>query len=350
MSPGPDSYQSLPPLKRFTLLHHHPDKENVAPSFPLPAKKRRESRPPLLETRPFSSSDVAAATYPLPTKKRVWAPSPDFLPLLDLNSEYKPCVGEEVGVGVTVPELNGEEEKQLEGVPDCESQDGVIEEDVSPLGATKREVPEEAEKNPEDRGGEEDDDDDGILCVICQSTDGEPSDPIVFCDGCNLMAHATCYGNPLIRGIPDGEWYCHRCLASTGDGPAITCCLCPKAGGAMKPTVDGQWAHVVCAVFVPEVFFEDAEGREGINCGGVERGKRSCYVCEGKGGCMVECSESRCKRGFHVTCGLEDDLWLDYKEGRGKGIVVGFCRDHTELWKKQQLTGKFKIVAREEKL
>jgi hypothetical protein len=49
-------------------------------------------------------------------------------------------------------------------------------------------------------GGGDDDDDDGIVCAVCQSTDGDPSDPIVFCDGCDLMVHATCYGNPLCEG------------------------------------------------------------------------------------------------------------------------------------------------------
>ncbi|KAI3824714.1 hypothetical protein L1987_06184 [Smallanthus sonchifolius] len=43
-------------------------------------------------------------------------------------------------------------------------------------------------------------DDDGILCVVCQSTDGDPSDPITFCDGYNLTVHNTYYGHPLTNG------------------------------------------------------------------------------------------------------------------------------------------------------
>ncbi|CAI9290491.1 unnamed protein product [Lactuca saligna] len=54
-------------------------------------------------------------------------------------------------------------------------------------------------------GEKEDVDEDGILCALCQSTDGDPSNPIVFCDSCDLMVHTTCYGNPLIYGVLEGK-------------------------------------------------------------------------------------------------------------------------------------------------
>ncbi|KAJ6423530.1 hypothetical protein OIU84_024486 [Salix udensis] len=92
------------------------------------------------------------------------------------------------------------------------------------------------------------------------------------------------------------------------------------SGGALKPTTtkggEGSWAHVVCALLIPEVFFEDPDGREGIHCSKVpkRRWEGKCYV------------------------------WKKKKET----IVAGFCKSHTELWDKQQQSGKFKIVAREE--
>lgn len=183
------------------------------------------------------------------------------------------------------------------------------------------------------------DDDDGIVCAICQSTDGDPKDPIVFCDGCDLMVHTSCYGNPLVQGIPEGDWFCNQCLAVTKveNIDSFTCCLCPNKGGALKSTVDGGWAHVVCALFVPEVFFHDSEGRDGIDCSKVptRRWDHRCYVCEGRTGCAIDCSEPKCLLSFHITCGFSEDLCIEYREGKGKGAVIaGFCKAHTKLWEK----------------
>ncbi|XP_062208357.1 uncharacterized protein LOC133909824 [Phragmites australis] len=189
--------------------------------------------------------------------------------------------------------------------------------------------------------------DDGVLCAVCASTDGDPSDPIVFCDGCDLMVHASCYGNPLSQAIPDGDWFCSLCSYSKKSKPA-RCCLCPAMGGAMKRTTDGLWAHIACALLVPEVFFRDPDGRDGIDCSRVpaHRFSKECYICENSNGCALECSQPKCGLGFHVSCGLDGGLCIEYREGKGGAIVAGFCREHTELWEKQQLTGKYKIVAR----
>ncbi|PON69809.1 Methyltransferase [Parasponia andersonii] len=351
----------LPPHKRFRLIHHQQQDQQIqASSYCLPAKKRKETRDTSLLPDPFAAGAAEGVTYCLPAKKRVWALPPDLIPekrvsSFDLNAEYKPSFEEEEDV-----ENGGSkdfENTQVEKEGDIEEGLEKVMEVVENGGSGAFEDTQMEKENDIEEDCEEEEEDDGIVCAVCQSTDGEPSDPIVLCDGCDLMVHASCYGDPLVKGIPNGDWFCAQCMASKGstNDLSFSCCLCPNKGGAMKPTSDddggGKWAHVVCALYVPEVFFRDPEGREGIDCSKVPKGRwgQRCYLCKKTNGCAINCSEPKCRLSFHVTCGLKEDLCIEYKEGKKKGaIVAGFCKTHTDLWKKQQQTGKFKIVAREE--
>ncbi|KAJ1282255.1 hypothetical protein BS78_03G037900 [Paspalum vaginatum] len=215
--------------------------------------------------------------------------------------------------------------------------------------ALKEESMDGSDEVAQEREHDAAEEDDGVLCAVCGSTDGDPSDPIVFCDGCDLMVHASCYGNPLAQAIPDGDWFCSLCSAKKSKPAARPiCCLCPARGGAMKRTTEGQLAHISCALLVPEVFFRDPDGRDGIDCSRVpaHRFAKECYICKSSNGCALECSQPKCALGFHVSCGLDGGLCIEYREEKGGAIVAGFCREHSELWEKQQLTGKYKIVAR----
>ncbi|PIN19814.1 hypothetical protein CDL12_07506 [Handroanthus impetiginosus] len=326
-------FNGLPPLKRFRLIQQQQDDQNKENNPPdnsknplcLPAKKRKECRdsPPLLPI------PTANTTFCLPAKKRVWAVQP-----FDLNFEYKPPIGTNKPEIEILP-------KEFQKSPENHIQEEEIDNKSDP----------EAEET-----GVNEDEDDGIVCAVCESTDGDPMDPIVLCDGCDLMVHTTCYGQPFTKGIPEGDWFCAQCLKlkslkNSATKTQISCCLCPVAGGALKPTTDGRWAHLVCAIYVPEVFFVDPEGREGIDCSKVlkKRWENKCYVCKFKNGCVVDCSEPKCPLSFHVSCGLTKELCFEYRQGKNKGaLVAAFCSVHTDLWKKQEQTGKFKIVARDE--
>lgn len=298
--------ESLPPNKRYKLAQIHKHQKPT-----LPAKKRKPSSPEKPPSPPSS--------YSLPAKKRVWA----LPPLFDLNTIYEDS--DEADISLAKPPIIDDDvaKPPIEDIP--AEKRPTIDDDVEKSPIDEKDV-----ANPQTS----DEDDDGIVCAICQSTDGDPTDPIVLCDGCDVMVHVTCYGSPLIHEIPSGDWFCARC--SNGDSPS--CSLCPNHGGALKPTAEpGKWAHVVCALLVPEVYFEDSEAREGINLTRVPqaRWERQCYVCGGDGGCVVECSELKCGLAFHVTCGIDQDFCFEYMKGkRTSDVVAGFCKAHSDLWKK----------------
>ena len=60
-----------------------------------------------------------------------------------------------------------------------------------------------------------------------------------------------------------GEWLCKPC--SMGDESA-NCVLCPVKGGALKRVRPGNmsWAHLCCALWIPEVRVGNAEKMEPI--------------------------------------------------------------------------------------
>ncbi|KAJ9475943.1 NuA3 HAT complex component NTO1 [Pseudozyma hubeiensis] len=143
-------------------------------------------------------------------------------------------------------------------------------------------------------------------CAICDDGECENSNAIVFCDGCNLAVHQDCYGIPY---IPEGQWLCRKCTVSPDR--AVSCILCPHEGGAFKQTTTGKWAHLLCAMWIPEtgvsnpVYMEPIDSVERIP---KARWKLQCYLCRYKMGACIQCDNRACFTAFHVTCARKAGL------------------------------------------
>lgn len=99
-------------------------------------------------------------------------------------------------------------------------------------------------------------------CCVCSDERGWPENPLVYCDGqnCTVAVHQACYG---IVTVPTGPWYCRKC-ESQERSARVRCELCPSRDGALKKTDNQGWAHVVCALYIPEVRFGNVSTMEPI--------------------------------------------------------------------------------------
>ena len=184
---------------------------------------------------------------------------------------------------------------------------------------------------------EEEEQDDSVICDVCRSPDSEECNEMVFCDNCNICVHQACYG---ITTIPTGEWLCRTCSLNIKP----KCELCPNKGGAMKSTKSGQkWAHVSCALWIPEVSIGCVEKMEPITkISSIPQSRWNllCVLCKDRVGSCIQCSVKTCKVAYHVTCafkrGLEMRAIIE-DENADDGVKLrSYCQMHSMNQKRRE--------------
>lgn len=192
------------------------------------------------------------------------------------------------------------------------------------------------------QGSDDDDYPEDSNCAICNDSDCENLNAIVFCDGCNLAVHQECYGVPY---IPEGQWLCRKCTVSP-DRP-VSCVLCPHEGGAFKQTTEGAWAHLLCAMWIPEtgvsnpVYMEPIDGVPTIP---KARWRLRCYLCQRRSGACIQCEHRSCFTAFHVMCarraGLLPPPRRRSEEHAGEDtsdVLEAYCHHHLPPKQKAEL-------------
>ncbi|CAH1968017.1 unnamed protein product [Acanthoscelides obtectus] len=179
-------------------------------------------------------------------------------------------------------------------------------------------------------------------CCVCSDDRGWSENPLVYCDGqsCTVAVHQACYG---IVTVPTGPWFCRKC-ESQERSVKVKCELCPSKYGALKRTDNQGWAHVVCALYIPEVRFGNVTTMEPIQLQLIpaERFSKLCYICEEKGkpanatvGACMQCNKAGCKQQFHVTCAQSLGLLCEEAGNYLDNVkYCGYCQHHYSKLKK----------------
>uniref|UniRef100_A0A8R7UIV4 Histone-lysine N-methyltransferase n=1 Tax=Triticum urartu TaxID=4572 RepID=A0A8R7UIV4_TRIUA len=172
------------------------------------------------------------------------------------------------------------------------------------------------------------------FCSVCDMDEEYEDNLFLQCDKCRMMVHARCYGE--LEPLNGVLWLCNLCRPGA---PRVSprCCLCPVTGGAMKPTTDGRWAHLACAIWIPETCLKDVKRMEpidGLSKINKDRWKLLCSICTVAYGACIQCSHPTCRVAYHPLCARAADLCVEvnyFNEDEDPCIrLLSYCKKHRQ--------------------
>lgn len=106
------------------------------------------------------------------------------------------------------------------------------------------------------------------------------------------------------------------------------CILCPNdiPSEPLLPTEDGQKAHRMCALYIPETSVESGEQEVVTDVKYIKKARLDlkCNYCRSKKGACFQCSQKKCTRAYHATCAAAAGVLVE------QGEIPVFGEDGTE--------------------
>ncbi len=97
-----------------------------------------------------------------------------------------------------------------------------------------------------------------------------------------------------------------------------------------------EWAHIACALLLPETNFGDSEKVEPvlqINLVDPLRWKLNCNICQlPEAGACMQCAYPRCRESMHVLCAYSKRRVKLFIQGKSTEVKLSvFCARHVDL-------------------
>lgn len=138
-----------------------------------------------------------------------------------------------------------------------------------------------------------------------------------------------------LQEVPEGNFYCDRCQAVQWfatecdewcyyfSKTAVMCALCPLFHGGLKPTTDGRWVHMCCAVWSGNAVIQDLNEMSPIDISRVPvvlkdaplaSSVKICIFCGLASGYISPCCGGEvpgsCPVHFHHLCAWFNGMYL----------------------------------------